>query len=85
MNAAQTVEAGLLLVQIGAELASGKPHDALATAKKLMGLAVDMIPASELAPFLSDRDRVWVDLSVDIAEAIKVDAAADAAEAEKLK
>lgn len=84
MNAAQKVEGGLLLIQMGTELVAGRPVDALATAKKLMGIAIDLIPAAELAPFLTERDRVWADLAVDIAEAIKVDAAADEAEKDKL-
>ena len=84
MTGAEKVHAGLLLIQLGTELATGKVTDALATAKKIMTIAIDLIPVEELRPHLTDRDRAWVDLSVDIAEAIKVDAAADAAEREKV-
>ncbi len=83
MTPAQAVESGLLLIQLGMELATGRVADALGTAKKIMAIAIDLIPAEDLRPFLTDRDRKWADLAVDIAEAIKVDAEADAAEAEK--
>ncbi len=83
MTGAEKVEAGLLLIQLGTELATGKVTDALATAKKIMAIAIDLLPVEDLKPYLTDRDRVWADLAVDIAEAIKVDAAADAAEAAK--
>lgn len=79
------VDVGLALVELGADIRDGRITDALAVARRLEGLIVDkLIPVTTLAPYLTERDRVWADLSVDIAEAAKLDAAADAAEAEKL-
>ncbi len=42
-------------------------------AKRLLGLAVDLIPVEDLKEFLTEHDRIFADLSVDVAEQIKLD------------
>lgn len=73
-----------LLIELAADISEGRVTDAFTVSKRLAGMAVDLIPAATLKPYLTERDRVWADLTVDIAEAIKVDAAADLAELTKV-
>jgi hypothetical protein len=73
-----------LLVELVADIESGRVTDAFAVSRKLAALAVDLLPVDTLKPYLTERDRNWADAAVDIAEALKVNAAADAAELEKL-
>lgn len=81
---AELVEVGELLLELGADLRDGRITDAEAAGRKLLGIVVDkLIPVSTLKPFLSDTDRTVADLAVDVAEAIKVNAAADEAERKK--
>ncbi len=65
------VESGInaALVALGVASGSIKPVDG---AKQLLGLAVDMIPVSELREFLTERDRIMADLAADVAEQIKL-------------
>lgn len=44
-----------------------------AGARRVMDLAVDLIPVEDLKLFLSEQDRTFADLTVDVAEAIKLD------------
>lgn len=83
MNIAKAEEVGALLVELGTDIAEGRVTDALETSKKLIDMGVDMLPVDDLKGSLSDQDRRWVDLAVDIAETRKLDAAADAAEKAK--
>lgn len=79
------VEVGFALVELGSDIAAGRLTDALAVVRRLEALIVDkLIPVTTLKPYLTERDRIWADLAVDIAETAKVDAAADAAEKAKL-
>jgi hypothetical protein len=79
------VDVGLALVELGSDIAAGRLTDALAVVRRLEALIVDkLIPVTTLKPYLTERDRIWADLAVDIAETAKVDAAADEAEREKL-
>lgn len=77
------LEVASLLLELGADIRDGKVTDAIAVSKKLAGIAVDAIPVDMLKDSLSERDRVWADLSVDIAEAIKLDKVTDDAEKAK--
>lgn len=80
------VDVGLALVELGADITAGRITDALAVARRLEGIIVDqLIPVTTLRPYLTERDRVWADLAVDIAETAKVDLAADEAEKAKLE
>lgn len=66
-------ETGILLIRLGADIVAGDVKDGIETARKLMGVAVDMIPVDELKEFLSNQDRIFADLSVDVAEQIKLE------------
>ncbi len=66
--AAKGIEAAL--VALGVANGSIDPVDG---AKRLTGLAVDMIPVDQLKAFLTERDRTWADLAADVAEEIKLD------------
>lgn len=68
---------GLLLVRLGADIVAGDRKDAIATARQLMALAVEMVPVDELKEFLTDRDRIFAELATDVAEQIKLDGSAD--------
>jgi hypothetical protein len=76
-------EAGIEAALVALGVANGGISPA-SGARQLLGLAIDMIPVDHLKEYLTDRDRAWADLAADIAEAIKVDAEADAAEKDKL-
>ncbi len=79
------VDVGLGLIELGADIRDGRITDALAVVKRLSNIIVDkLIPVTKLAPYLTDRDRVFADLAVDIAESAKLDAVANEAEREKL-
>lgn len=78
------LELGELLVELGADIRDGKIRDAVIVSRKLMNLAIDAIPVDALKDSLTPRDRAFVDLAVDIAESIKVNAMADQAETAKV-
>ena len=59
------------LVALGVANGSVAPADG---AKKLLGIAVDMVPVDQLKHFLTERDRIWADLAADVAEQIKLEA-----------
>lgn len=77
------IEVGELLLELGADIRDGRLRDAVIVSRKLMNLAIDAIPVDELKGSLTERDRKWADLAVDIAESIKVNAMADQAETAK--
>lgn len=68
-----------LLLELAADIDAGRISEAIAVSKKLAGFAVDLIPVDALKDSLTDRDRRWIDLSVDIAEEIKLAAIEDEA------
>jgi hypothetical protein len=65
------LEVGVELAQLGADIAEGRITDAVTVAKRLLGLATDVIPVDALKDFLTDRDRRFADLAADVAEDIK--------------
>jgi len=62
----------ILLVRLVADVLAGDKKDALAVAKELAMLAIEMVPVDELKAFLSDRDRIFADLSADLTEEAKL-------------
>lgn len=65
-----------------ADIEQGRIEDAEGAAKRLLALAFGLAPVA-LADSLTPEARIWADLSVDIAENTKLDAAIDAAEEAK--
>ena len=70
MSTPQEVGIKAALVALGVASGTTSPVDG---AKRLLGLAVDMIPVDELKAFLLERDRIFADLAADVAEEIKLD------------
>ena len=63
----------LRIARLALDIATGDRQDAVNVVRELMILAADMIPVDELKEFLTDRDRIFADLSADVAEQIKLD------------
>lgn len=84
-NATPVVVVGAQLVELGMDIAAGRYSDALTVARRLEAILVAMLPVDELKNFLRPEDRAFADMSADIAEDMKVNAEADAAEADKVK
>lgn len=67
------VEIGAELAQMGLDIAEGRLTDARAVARRLLLLAIGAAPVDALKDSLTNFDRQFIDLSVDVAEQIKVD------------
>jgi len=63
----------LRIARLALDIATGDRQDAVNVVRELMILAADMIPVDELKEFLTDRDRIFADLSADVVEQIKLD------------
>lgn len=63
----------VLIVRLIADVLTGDKNDAVAVARELMNIAIDMIPAEELKQYLAEQDRAFADLATDIAEEIKLE------------
>lgn len=73
----KAAEVGAELVQLGTDIAKGDVVDTVAVAKRLFSLATSIISPEDLKSFLSEQDRTFVDLSVDVAEQVKLDGSAE--------
>jgi hypothetical protein len=73
MNTTDAVLAAESTVAIGLDIAAGKFLDALKKTRTLADTLVLMVPVDQLKADLTDRDRTFVDLEADVAEAIKLD------------
>lgn len=71
MNVAQE-KAAVTIAFTALSVATGatSPTDG---ARIIMGVLADLIPVDELKEFLTDRDRIFADLTADVAEQIKLD------------
>lgn len=72
------------LKEVVTDIEAGNITDAIEAAGRIFGLITDHIPVAMLKASLTERDRTFVDLRVDVAESTKVEAEADLAEVEKL-
>ncbi len=63
----------VLLTRLVADVLAGDRTDAVAVARQLMAIAVDMIPVDQLKEFLTERDRNFADLATDVAEELKLE------------
>ena len=70
---AKALAIGLTVARIGFDLATGNRTDAGAAARELLNMAVDLIPVDELKDFLTERDRIFADRTVDVLEEIKLE------------
>jgi hypothetical protein len=73
MNTTDAVLAVEATVAIGIDIAAGKFLEALKKTRTLADTLVLMVPVDQLKADLTDRDRTFVDLEADVAEAIKLD------------
>ncbi len=71
-SAADKLSAALEVATTGIAVASGQLTPTQG-AKRLLALAVDLIPVEDLREFLTEHDRIFADLSVDVAEQIKLE------------
>jgi len=68
----KTQEAAIQAASVALGVATGATPPVYG-AKQLLGLAIDMIPVDQLKEFLTERDRVFADLTVDVAEQMKLE------------
>jgi hypothetical protein len=62
------------IARLALDLALGDRSDAIAACKEIFFLLTDLIPVDQLREFLTDRDRTFTDLEVDIEESMKLEA-----------
>ncbi len=71
MSATQvTAEVEIALTALSVATGATSPTEG---AKRILQLLPDLIPVDQLKEFLLDRDRIFADLSVDVAEQIELD------------
>lgn len=63
----------LKLAEVAADIKEARFADALTKLSEIERLLVGELPVDGLKDYLTDRDRRFADLAVDIAETIKVD------------
>lgn len=74
MSTLGTFEQGAaLLTEAAIDVQEGRFKDALAKLGQVEQLLVGSLPVDDLKDYLTDRDRRFADLAVDVAEAVKVD------------
>ncbi len=74
MTPLETVEAvAVKLAEAAVDVRDGRIADALTKLVECERLLVGELPVDALKDYLTDRDRRFADLAVDVAEAIKVD------------
>jgi hypothetical protein len=73
VNTTDAVLAAEAAVAIGIDIAAGKFLEALKKTRMLADTLVLMVPVDQLKADLTERDRTFVDLEADVAEAIKLD------------
>jgi hypothetical protein len=73
VNTTDAVLAAEAAVAIGIDIAAGKFLEALKKTRMLADALVLMVPVDQLKADLTERDRTFVDLESDVAEAIKLD------------
>lgn len=74
MSTLDTFEkAAVLLAEAGVDVQDGRFKDALDKVGQLERLLVGSLPIEDIKDYLTDRDRRFIDLAVDVAEANKVD------------
>lgn len=65
--------AGAKLTELGIDIIEGRITDAVSAGHQLTAILLTMIPVDQLKAFLTPEDKVFADLSVDIAEQIKLE------------
>ena len=74
MITVETVEAAALkLAEAAFDVRNGRISDALTKLSEVERSLVGELPVDALKDYLTDRDRRFADMAVDVAEAIKVD------------
>lgn len=64
---------GFALIRLGVDIAEGNLPDAVAAARQLFDMGVQLIPVEQQKQFLRDYDRRMTDLEVDVLEDAKID------------
>lgn len=72
-TAGELAAAAVKAAELGIAISEGRVADALKAARALVDDLVMLIPPDMLKEDLTDADRRFADLTVDVAEAIKLD------------
>lgn len=67
-----TLAQGIALLDVSRKVLSGELTDPVQLSRALVGLALDLAPVEELAPYLTEEARRRADAAVDILEAVAV-------------